>query len=160
MPEAAVDEIEYEEVACQTVETEQERLDRDGIYGEIKRELIKRGIPAHEIAFIITLSNTIFFRLLAHAPEELQREAKGDAGRAIPAFCFTEEDIRERFRQEEQWDEMSEDEKREAIQSLIDAVEYDNVAKLANGAISEAVGRYLHDAIVAEEERQEEGEGA
>ena len=28
------------------------RLDRDGIYGEIKRELIKRGIPAHEIAFI------------------------------------------------------------------------------------------------------------
>jgi helicase-like protein len=52
MPEAAVEEIELEEEACQTVETEQERLDRDGIYGEIKRELIKRGIPAHEIAFI------------------------------------------------------------------------------------------------------------
>jgi hypothetical protein len=111
-------------------------------------------------SIIITLSNTIFFRLLAYAPEELQREAKEDAGRAIPAFCFTEEDIRERFRQEEQWDEMSEDEQREAIQLLIDAVEYDNVAKLANGAISEAVGRYLHDAMIENEERQEETEGA
>lgn len=28
---------------------------------------------------IITMSQTIFFRLLAHAPEELQREAKEDA---------------------------------------------------------------------------------
>jgi hypothetical protein len=52
MFEAAFEVIELEEEACQTVETEQERLDRDGIYGEIKRELIKRGIPAHEIAFI------------------------------------------------------------------------------------------------------------
>lgn len=52
MFEASVEEIELEEEACQTVETEQEVLDRDGIYGEIKRELIKRGIPAHEIAFI------------------------------------------------------------------------------------------------------------
>jgi hypothetical protein len=48
----SVVESELEEEACQTVETEQERLDRDGIYGEIKRELIKRGIPANEIAFI------------------------------------------------------------------------------------------------------------
>jgi hypothetical protein len=43
MSEASVEESELEEDACQTVETEQERLDRDGIYGEIKRELIKRG---------------------------------------------------------------------------------------------------------------------
>jgi hypothetical protein len=43
---------------------------------------------------------------------------------------------------------------------MIDAVEYDNVAKLANGAISEAVERYLHDAMVAEEERREEAESA
>ena len=35
-----------------SIETETERLDRQGIYGEIKRELIKRGIPADEIAFI------------------------------------------------------------------------------------------------------------
>jgi hypothetical protein len=34
------------------------------------------------------------------------------------------------------------------------------VAKLANGAISEAVERYLHDAMVAEEERREEAESA
>ncbi len=29
---------------------------------------------------IITVSRAIFFRLLAHAPEKLQREAKEDAG--------------------------------------------------------------------------------
>jgi hypothetical protein len=52
MLEASIEEIELEEEGCQTVETEQERLDRGGIYGEIKRELIKRGIPANEIAFI------------------------------------------------------------------------------------------------------------
>jgi hypothetical protein len=52
MFEASVEEIGLEEEGCHTVETEQERLDRDGTYGEIKRELIKRGIPAHEIAFI------------------------------------------------------------------------------------------------------------
>jgi hypothetical protein len=52
MPEAAVEEIELEEEGCYTIKTEHERLDRDGIYGEIKRKLIKRGIPAHEIAFI------------------------------------------------------------------------------------------------------------
>jgi len=48
MPE----EFELEEELCRGFETEQERLDRQGIYGEIKRELIKRGIPAEEIAFI------------------------------------------------------------------------------------------------------------
>jgi hypothetical protein len=53
---------------------------------------------------VITVSRIIFFRLLAHAPEELQREAKEDARRAIPALCFTEDDIREKFAQEEQWD--------------------------------------------------------
>lgn len=39
-------------VALPCAETESERLDRLGIYGEIKRELVKRGIPAHEIVFI------------------------------------------------------------------------------------------------------------
>jgi len=48
MPE----EFELEDEACRSFETEQERLDRQGIYGEIRRELIKRGIPAEEIAFI------------------------------------------------------------------------------------------------------------
>ena len=35
---------------------------------------------------IITMSRTIFFRLIAHAPEELKREAKDDARRAIPSL--------------------------------------------------------------------------
>jgi uncharacterized protein (DUF1697 family) len=138
----------------------QERRKRDGNTAPECRRSSVANQGGKMSSIIITVSNTIFFRLLAHAPEELQREAKEDAGRAIPAFCFTEEDIRERFRQEEQWDEMSEDEQREAIQLLIDAVEYDNVAKLANGAITEAVARYLHDAIIEKEQRQEESEGS
>jgi hypothetical protein len=40
-------------------------------------------------SIIITMSRTMFFRLLAHAPEDLQREAKEDARRAIPAFFLT-----------------------------------------------------------------------
>ncbi len=107
---------------------------------------------------IITIRRAIFFRLLAHAPEELQREAKEDARRAIPAFCLTEDDIREKFAQEEQWEEMSEDIQKAAVQSLMDASEYDNAAKLADEAIAEAVGRYLHDAMIEKEQQQEENE--
>ena len=107
---------------------------------------------------IITISRAIFFRLLAHAPEELQREAKDDARRAIPAFCLTEDDIREKFAQEEQWEEMSEDTQKAAIQSLMDAGEYDNAAKLASEAIAEAVARYHHDAMLEKEQRQEEND--
>ena len=107
---------------------------------------------------VITMSRAIFFRLLAHAPEELQREAKEDARRAIPALCFTEDDIRERFVQEEQWEELTDEEKRQWIQSLMDAGEYDHAVKLANEAITEAVARYLHDAIIEKEQRQEESE--
>jgi len=104
------------------------------------------------------MSRTIFFRLLAHAPEEMQREAKEGARRAIPAFCLTEDDIREKFAQEEQWDELSEYKQREAIQSLMDASEYDHAANLANEAITEAVARYHHDAMLEKEERQEEND--
>ncbi len=107
---------------------------------------------------IITISQSIFFRLLAHAPEELQREAKEVARRAIPAFCLTEDDIREKFAQEEQWEEMSEDIQKAAVQSLMDASEYDTAAKLADEAIAEAVARYLHDAMIEKEQRQEESE--
>ncbi len=46
------EDLELEAEVCRSIETEQERLDRQGIYGEIKRELVKRGIPAEEIAFI------------------------------------------------------------------------------------------------------------
>jgi hypothetical protein len=73
---------------------------------------------------VITISRTIFFRLLANAPEEMQREATEDARRAIPALCFTEDDIREKFAQEEQWEELSDEGRREALQSLMDASEY------------------------------------
>src|SRR4030095_16105134 len=45
-------------------------------------------------SFIMTISRTIFFRVLAHAPEELQREAKENVRGAIPALCLTEDDIR------------------------------------------------------------------
>ena len=108
---------------------------------------------------VITVSRAIFFRLLAHAPEELQLEAKEDARRAIPALCFTEDDIREKFVQEEQWEELTDEKHREAIQSLMDASEYDQAAKLADEAITEAVARYLHDAIIEKEQQQEESEG-
>jgi hypothetical protein len=105
---------------------------------------------------IITMSQTTFFHLLGYAPEELQREAKEDARRVIPAFYLTEDDIREKFAQEEQWDEFSEDKQEVAVQSLMDASEYDNAAKLADEAITEAVARYLHDLMIEKEQRQEE----
>jgi hypothetical protein len=109
---------------------------------------------------IIIMSQTIFFRLLAHAPEDLQQETKEDARRAIPAFCLTEDDIREKFAQEEEWEEMSEESQKMAIQSLMDASEYDHAARLANEAITEAVGRYLHDAMIEKERQQEENNPA
>ena len=111
-------------------------------------------------SFLLTISRAIFFRLLAHAPEEMQREAKENARGAIPALCFTEDDIRKKFAQEEQWDGLSEDEQREAIRLLMDAGEYTRAARIADEAIAEAVGRYLHEAMLEEEERQEGSEGA
>jgi hypothetical protein len=75
-------------------------------------------------SFIVTISRAVFFRLLSHAPEELQREAKENARGAIAALCFTEDDIRKKFAQEEQWDGLTEDLQREAIRLLMDADEY------------------------------------
>jgi hypothetical protein len=37
----------------------------------------------------------------------------------------------------------------------MDAGEYDNAAKIANEAIAEAVVRYIHEAMLEKEERQE-----
>jgi len=111
-------------------------------------------------SFIITLSRSIFFRLLAHAPEELQREAKENARGAIPALCFTEDDIRKKFAQEEQWDGLTEGVQQEAIRLLMDADEYARAATVADEAIAEAVGRYLHEAMLEEEEQPEDGESA
>jgi hypothetical protein len=111
-------------------------------------------------SFIITLSRSIFFRLLAHAPEDLQREAKENARGAIPALCFTEDDIRKKFAQEEQWDGLTEDLQRAAVRLLMEADEYARAAAVADEAIAEAVGRYLHEAMLEEEERQEGNEPA
>jgi hypothetical protein len=111
-------------------------------------------------SFIVTISRAIFFRLLSYAPEELQREAKENARGAIPALCCTEDDIRKKFAQEEQWGEMSDDRQLAAIRLLMDADEYARAAKVADEAIAEAVGRYLHEAMLAEEEQQEGGEPA
>jgi len=96
----------------------------------------------------------IFIRLLAHAPEELQREAKENARGAIPALCFTEDDIREKIAQEELWDEFTEAEKLEAIQSLMDSGECEHAAAVANEAITEAIERYLHEVMIEMENRQ------
>jgi len=72
----------------------------------------------------------------------------------------TQRECWERFAQDELWDGLSDDEQREAIQSLMDAGEYDPASKLANEAITEAVARYVHDAMIEKEERREESEGA
>jgi len=42
----------------------------------------------------------------------------------------------------------------------MDASEYDDAAKLANEAVTEAVARYLHDLIIEKEQRQEENDHA
>jgi hypothetical protein len=130
---------------------------RDGHFAGISAAFNRQSRSKMSL-IIITMSQSIFFRLIAHAPEELQREAKEVARRAIPAFCLTEDDIREKFAQEEQWEEMSEDIQKAAIQSLMDASEYDNAAKLADEAITEAVARFIHDAMIEKEQRQEESD--
>jgi hypothetical protein len=103
---------------------------------------------------VTTISRGLFFRLLAYAPEELQREAKEEARRAITALCFTEDDIRQKFAVEERWGELSEDEQREAIQLLLDVGEYEHASTVANDAIVEAVARYLDDTLLEKTERQ------
>jgi hypothetical protein len=106
----------------------------------------------------MAMSKTIFFRLLAYAPEELQRQAKDDARRAIPALCFTEDDIRRKFAEEERWDELTEDMQRVAVSALLDADEYSEAGDAAHQSIAEAVARYLHETAIEESERQADSE--
>lgn len=108
--------------------------------------------------FIVTMSREMFHRLLACAPEGLQQEAKDDARRAIPALCFTEDDIRQKYAEDERWKALSEDEQREAIEILVNASEYKHAGAAANQSIAEAVARYLHAASIEEDERQTERE--
>jgi protein tyrosine/serine phosphatase len=105
----------------------------------------------------MTISTHIFFRLLAHAPEELQRQAKDDARRTIPALCFTEDDIRRTLVQEEGWEDLTDEEQVESIEMLLDASYYDPVAAAANQAIAEAAVYYLTDVLMEKAEQQEGG---
>lgn len=95
---------------------------------------------------IMTVSRHIFVRLLSHSPEELQRLANEDARRAIPALCFTEDDIQQKCVQEEEWDELTDDEQNEAITALLDSDEYLHAGTAANEAIAVAVANYLYEA--------------
>jgi hypothetical protein len=106
---------------------------------------------------VMTISRGLFFRLLACAPEALQREATAEARRAIPALCFTEDDIRQKFVVEERWGWLSEAEQRKAIQCLLDASEYEHAGTVANDAIAKAVGRYLDDAFLEKIKQQAVG---
>jgi hypothetical protein len=103
------------------------------------------------------ISRGLFFRLLAHAPEALQREAKEKAQRAIPALCFTETDIRQKLVQEEGWKDLSENERHEAMETLMDASQYDSLTATANRVIAETVGNYMADAPMEKAEQQKEG---
>jgi hypothetical protein len=107
---------------------------------------------------IMTLSRSVFFRILAYAPEELQRQAKDDARRAIPALCFTEDDIRQKFAQEELWEILSDVEQKAAVGALLDADEYGYAGTAADEAIAEAVGRYLHEVLIKRVDEQYEWE--
>ncbi len=103
---------------------------------------------------VMTISRGLFFRLLAHAPEYLQREAKEEARRAIPALCFTEDDIRQKLLHEEGWAELSREEQREAVEWLLHSGDYDHAGTEANQAIAVAAANYLADASLEKEEQQ------
>jgi len=102
---------------------------------------------------VMALSHHIFIRLLDHAPEELRRQAKENVRRAIPAFCFTEDDIRRKLVQEEGWDDLSDDEQREAVEMLMDASRYEPAGAAANQTIAEAAANYLADVLIEKTER-------
>ncbi|MGH9768005.1 MAG: hypothetical protein ACREAB_11270, partial [Blastocatellia bacterium] len=51
------DQFDTEECEATSVETAEEMFARESVYGEIKRALISRGIPAEEIAFIHDFPN-------------------------------------------------------------------------------------------------------
>lgn len=107
--------------------------------------------------FIFTLSEGLFNRLLAYAPESLQREAQKEARRAIPAFCFTEDDIRWILKWEEGWDRLTDAEHAEAITDLLEASRYKPIAIVVKDVIAEAAINYLADVLM---EKDEQGLGS
>lgn len=107
---------------------------------------------------VMSIGRELFLRLLAHAPEALRLEANEKARRAIPALCFTEDDLRQKLVQEEGWDDFSEDEQREAIEWLLHSGDYDHAGTEANQAIAMAAMNYVADTLLEKEQRQAGGE--
>lgn len=107
---------------------------------------------------VMTISHDLFFRLLSHVPEALRQEADKNARRAIPALCFTEDDIRQKLVQEEGWSDLSKNEQRDAIEWLLHSGDYDHAGTEANRAIAEAVGNYLADVFLEKEQQEANGE--
>ena len=101
-------------------------------------------------AGVRTLSNSELRKLL-----EKDNLLLADLPQGHEVICFAEDDIREKFAQEEQWDGLTEDLQREAVRLLMDADEYARATAVADEAIAEAIGRYLHDAMLEKEERQD-----
>src|SRR5215475_10023180 len=123
-----------------------------------KRNSTKMAIQSNVFlwwAGVRTLSNSELRKLL-----EKDNLLLADLPQGHEVICFTEDDIREKFAQEEQWDGLTEDLQREAVRLLMDADEYARAATVADEAIAEAVGRYLHEAMLEEEERREGSEPA
>src|SRR5215470_688419 len=94
---------------------------------------------------VMSIGRELFLRLLAHAPEALRLEASEKARRAIPALCFTEDDLRQKLAQEEGWDDFSKDEQDEAIEWLLHSGDYDYAGTEANQAIAMAAMNYVAD---------------
>lgn len=103
---------------------------------------------------VTVICRTLFIRLLAHAPEALQEEAQENARQAIPALCFTEDEIRQELSEQEGWNDLSENERCEAVEWLLHSGDYENAGREANQAIAMAVMNYVADSFLEKEQRQ------
>ncbi len=107
---------------------------------------------------VMSIGRELFHRLLSHAPEALRLEANEKARRAIPALCFTEDDLRQKLAQEEGWDDLTEDEQDGAVEWLLHSGDYDHAGTEANQAIAMAAMNYVADTLLEKEQRQAGGD--
>jgi hypothetical protein len=107
---------------------------------------------------VMSIGRELFLRLLSHAPEALRLEATEKARRAIPALCFTEDDLRQKLAQEEGWEDLSDDERGEAVEWLLHSGDYDHAGTEANQAIAMAAMNYVADTLLEKEQRQAGGD--
>ena len=101
---------------------------------------------------VMTISRDLFRRLLAHAPETLRQEANEKARRAIPALCFTEDDLDQKLLEQEGWDDLSDEEQRGAVEWLLHSGDYDHAGTEANQAIAMAAMNYVADTVLEKEQ--------